>query len=408
MAVTGSLRMGREPGLAYRRGGMRKKETSAAVGDGAKSAPLGIRRRWRRRIAVFGLLVVVASLLASLVTGSQEGPAYRLAHAEMGSVEKLVRAVGKIQARDAVDVGAEISGTITAVHVDFGTRVKKGDPLAEIDRAPFAADVARAEAALDAAQAARIAGLDAALRNARRLLDKTVIRAPIDGVVIDRRVAPGQTVVSAFQAQTLFTIAADLAQLRLVADVTEADIGVVTPGQQVRFSVDAWPQYGFTGLVTTIRPAAQIKEGLVVYPVLVDVDNADGRLLPGMTADVQLVVDRVDRALRVPLAALAWRPGAEAETGGLLPKVSIQIVNRQEAERLQRQSRVAHSETEGAVETGGRGIIYVLFAGDRRPTPVSVKLGLVGERYAEIREGDLKPGDAVVVGTRESRDGGNA
>ncbi len=452
---------------------MCKRETATSAGDDDKPAAPSRRRRRRRRVVVFGLLVMVGLLVAFLVTGSDAGPAYRFAHADLGPVEKVVRAVGRIEARDSVDVGAEISGTISAVHVDFGARVKAGDPLAEIDRAPFAADAARAKAALDAAraelrrkdgrvtlaelalkdakrkaararalaagghisaqaldeavtaleraqaehaialaereaQAARITGLKAALRNSRRLLDKTVIRAPIDGVVIDRRVAPGQTIVSAFQAQTLFTIAADLAQLRLVVDVTEADIGAVTPGQQVRFSVDAWPKHRFTGVVARIRPAAQVKEGLVIYPVLVDVDNADGRLLPGMTADVQIVVERVNRALRVPLAALAWRPSAETGSGGLLPKVSIQIVSRQEAERLKQRGHASLTRTEGAIETGGTATVHILFASDSIPTPVPVKLGLVGERYAEIREGDVKPGDAVVVGVKETGDGGNA
>lgn len=386
-------------------------------------------------------------------------------------MERLVRAVGRIEARDSVDVGAEISGTIAAVHVDFGAHVHAGSPLAEIDPAPFAAEVARAQAALAAAraelrqregrvklatlalaraerdarraqalavgghvseqalddamtaleraraehaialaerdaQAARIPGLEAALKNARRLLDKTVIRAPIDGVVIDRRVAPGQTVVSAFQAQTLFTIAADLAKLRLVVDVTEADIGAIAAGQPVRFAVDAWPQRTFSGVVATIRPAAQVKEGLVTYPVLVDVDNADGRLLPGMTADVQIVVKKVDHVLRVPLAALAWRPGQGAQEKGLLPNVSIRIVSREEAERIKRAA--THSSRDGTdgPETGGTATVHVLFAGDRIATPVPVRLGLIGERFVEIRDGDIKPGDAVVIASREAGDDG--
>ncbi|RMF70176.1 MAG: efflux RND transporter periplasmic adaptor subunit [Alphaproteobacteria bacterium] len=420
-------------------------------------------------LLALAVLVILGAVVFLFLMGSGDGPTYRLTHADVGSVERLVRAVGRIEARDSVDVGAEISGTVAAVHVDFGARVHAGDPLAEIDPAPFAADVARAQAALAAAraelrqregrvrlaalalaraerdakraralaagghlseqalddamtaleraraehaialaerdaQAARIPGLEAALKNARRLLDKTVIRAPIDGVVIDRRVAPGQTVVSAFQAQTLFTIAADLAKLRLVVDVTEADIGAVTAGQPVRFAVDAWPRRTFTGVVATIRPAAQVKEGLVTYPVLVDVDNGDGRLLPGMTADVQIVVRHVDRVLRVPLAALAWRPGRGAQKNGLLPNVRIRIVSREEAERMQRAMADFSRGDSPRPETEGTATVHVLFAGDRIATPVPVRLGLVGERFAEIRDGDIKPGDAVVIGSGEPGD----
>lgn len=440
-------------------GGVLKRETSGRKKPGS-------RRRRYIRFAMLGLLVLgVIAWLVMRYSGDDAG-GYRTVHADLGPVEHLVQAVGRLEAEDSVEVGAEVSGTVVAVDVDFNSAVKKGDRLAQIDPAPFEAEVERLAARIREAEAVlqrdhgreKLAGLDLArlerdlerdeklfaqghlskraideqrtalgkakaelemaradlrgavaqvdqlraqLKRARRSLEKTTIRSPIDGIVIDRRVAVGQTVVSSFQASTLFTIAADLDRLRLVAEVTEADIGQVGPGQTVRFHVDAWPERAFTAKVDSVRPAARRRQGLVVYPVLIATANRDRLLLPGMTASVEILAQRAERTLRVPNAALAWKPGRGGR-GLDLSRMQVRIVNGDEAKRLQRISGAMRTGAAGADD--GPPTVWVLFADDPLPTPVKVKTGIRGEKYTQILSGDLKPGDRVVIGEERETD----
>jgi HlyD family secretion protein len=244
-----------------------------------------------------------------------------------------------------VKVGSQVSGIISRLYVDFNSQVKKGALLAELDPTPFQEKVNAAAAALqkaqvderngaialrrqtalkaeglapeadfDAAQAnfdsahASVAQANAALKQAKTDLSYTKIVAPIDGVVVDRQYDVGQTVAASFQAPMLFQIAQDLTKMQVSADVSESDIGRVQVGEPVRFTVDAYPERNFRGKVAQIRLIATVNQNVVTYPVIVEVPNPDLLLRPTMTANVTIDVAVVHDVLRVPNAALRWKP----------------------------------------------------------------------------------------------------
>ena len=247
-----------------------------------------------------------------------------------------------------------------------------------------------AEAALQVAQAqvqaaeASVAQQRAALDQAEVDLSHTFIRAPVDGVVISRNVDVGQTVAASLQAPTLFLIAEDLTRMQVNTSVDEADIGQVQSGQPARFTVDAYPGRPFEGTVTQVRAAPNILQNVVTYDVIVQVANPDLRLKPGMTASVQILVARKAAALKIPAAALRFRP--------------------QEGEA----DRAAGRNSEGRPDRSGRkgtaqssGQVWILE--DGAPKPVTVTLGLSDGSHVEVAGGELREGQAVLVGT-DSRD----
>ena len=293
-----------------------------------------------------------------LLLGSRKKsePKYRTAKVDRGDVSQTVTATGAVSAVTSVAVGSQVSGIIQKLYADFNSQVKKGDLLAELDPTPFQEKVNASQAGLDKAnvemrntrialnrqQALKKEGLApqadydqaqanydsarasvqqaaAALKQAETDLKYTKIVAPIDGVVVARQYDVGQTVAASFQAPTLFTIAQDLTKMQVSADVSESDIGTVKVGQPVRFNVDAYPDRDFRGRVSQIRLNATVNQNVVTYPVIVEVSNTDQALRPSMTANVSIEVARVRDALRIPNAALRWRPegkgAASAEEG---------------------------------------------------------------------------------------------
>ncbi|MBK6403840.1 MAG: efflux RND transporter periplasmic adaptor subunit [Holophagales bacterium] len=253
-----------------------------------------------------------------------------------------------------VKVGSQVSGIIASLHADFNSEVKKGQLLAGLDPTPFQTSVDQRRADLERARvelrnaelvlarakklleaqlqaqseydtakanrdgaAAAVEQSMAALRQAETNLAYTRILSPIDGVVVDRQYDIGQTVAASFQAPVLFTIAQDLTKMQVLTNIDEADIGRVKEGQEASFSVDAFPDRPFRGKVSQIRLSPQTVQNVVTYPVLLDVANPELRLRPGMTANVSVPVDRRDDVLRVPNAALRFRPDpADIENGG--------------------------------------------------------------------------------------------
>lgn len=297
------------------------------------------------------------------------------------------RAAANARARDAAerDAEAELSRRQEL-------RARGVGAANDAERAGFAAERARAEGAAADAQAAEAAAMadaaqaelrvaDAAIAAAeatvaQRLaqrrqvevdIERSVIRSPIAGIVVNRQVNVGQTVAASLQAPTLFLIAGDLAEMELWATVDEADIGRVREGQPVRFSVGAWPDETFAGRVRTVRLAAAVTQNVVTYTVVVSVRNDDGRLMPGMTATMRIEHARAEGALRVPLAALRFRP-AGSEPPALPP---------------------------------GQGLVHVQGEGGR-PVPVRVATGLSDTRFAEIVSAEpadvFGPGAPVIVG----------
>jgi HlyD family secretion protein len=226
-----------------------------------------------------------------------------------------------------------------------------------------------AEAELQRAKAV-VRQQTAVLERTRLDLERTVIRAPIDGLVIGRDVEAGQTVAASFEAPTLFTIARDLEAMEVHAMIDEADIGRIRTGQRAVFTVDAHPARTFAGTVAEIRLAPNVVQNVVTYDVLITAENADRALLPGMTATVEIVVEAVDDVLTVPNAALRFEPPAGATAPPSPP----------------------------ATPSGNRGTVWRLDR-DGAPRPMAVTVGASDARATAIVGGPLRAGDAVVVAT---------
>jgi HlyD family secretion protein len=332
-------------------------------------------RARRRRLALAAVLVlfVVAVVAASIALRPRPiplGARFRVQPVTRGDVVREVRATGHLEAVTTVQVGAEISGRIAFVDVDFNDVVKEGQVLARFDRVALDAQLAQTTASLAAAKAAfeqakterdhlardlarverlwtarsvsdadrddamaaakqaeqrvaaaeaQVASQQASFTVSRNNLDHAVIRAPIAGVVITRNVDPGQTVASMFQTPVLFTVAADLRKMRVVAAVDEADIGEVEPRQRATFTVNAFADRVFEGVVTEVRNSPVVVQDVVTYGTVVEVENLDLALRPGMTATVRVRTASVKDALRVPTAALHFAPPGEktSEHAGL-------------------------------------------------------------------------------------------
>jgi HlyD family secretion protein len=326
------------------------------------------RKRDPRRFAVPVIVVLAAS--AALWWWMQrdaepEESGYRTTAVERGDIRVSISATGTLSAISTVTIGSQVSGQVTEVLVDFNDKVRKGEILARIDPSTYEAqieqgnaqvasaraqlrqaqaslrnaeidyqrkaalggqqlvsrsDVDLARAARDQAQAqvnaaqAQIRQQSASTQTTRVNLERTVIRAPVDGVVITRSVEPGQTVAASLQAPELFTIAEDLSKMKIELAVDEADIGQVREGQLVEFTADAFPDRRFTGRVDQVRLSATTTSNVVTYPVVVTVDNSDGTLLPGLTVNAGIEVSKREDVLKVANAALRYKP-ADAEAG---------------------------------------------------------------------------------------------
>ncbi len=281
--------------------------------------------------------------------GKKDEDPYRTTPADRGEITRVVSATGALQPLVSVNVGSTVSGPVQSVDVDFNSQVRRGQVLARLDPTSFQQRVDQAAAQLRQAQAslavaesdfqryARLAQegfasdqlmaqqrstrdraradvtlANAALASARTDLDRSVIRSPIDGVVVDRQVNVGQSVAASFQAPTLFVIAQDLSRLQAEITVDEADIGEVRETMPVRFTVDAFPDQEFDGAVSQVRQKGIDTNGVVSYTVVVQADNPGRRLLPGMTANAEIIVEQVPSALRIANAALRYRPSDEA------------------------------------------------------------------------------------------------
>ncbi|GAA5071468.1 efflux RND transporter periplasmic adaptor subunit [Lysobacter panacisoli] len=293
-----------------------------------------------------------------------ESGAFRTVPVERGDIRVAISSTGTLSAISTVTVGSQVSGQVTDVLVDYNDPVKKGQVIAHIDPKTYEAQIAQgnaqiasARASLSQAQATLLnAELDyqrkadlgarqlvarsdvdlakAALDQARAQvnaaqasirqqsastlttqvnLDRTVIRSPVDGVVLTRSIEPGQTVAASLQAPELFTIAEDLAKMKIELAVDEADIGQVRTGQNVSFTVDAFPDRQFRGTVEQVRLSATTTSNVVTYPVVVTVDNSDGTLLPGLTVNAEIEVSRRDDVLKVSNAALRYKPADEGD-----------------------------------------------------------------------------------------------
>lgn len=328
--------------------------------------------------------VALAALAAGggyWVTRGGSGGGYRLAKVERGSLAAVVAASGTVNAVNTVPVRAPIAGEMKEIFADFNTPVKKDQVLARLDAATFEQRVTQARADLDAAEAAAalarsgskarrpelqlaIAAVrqrESLLKQAQADLERTVIRAPVDGTVVLRNVDAGQNVVPGEQAAVLFTIAQDLRAMQVEAAIGEADAARLREGMPAEFTVGALPRRRFFGELRQVRKTP--REG-AAYSVLISAPNPDLALLPGMRASVRIEVESRDSVLKVPNAALRWRPDGAAP-----PKA--------------------------ATPTSGR--VWILQRGS--PQPVAVRTGLSDGVSTELVQSPLAEGTQVIVGT---------
>jgi HlyD family secretion protein len=399
--------------------------------------------------------VVVAAVL--FTRGRARPEKYRTARVDRGDIPMTVAATGAISAVTTVQVGSQVSGIIARLHADFNSRVTKGMLLAELDPTPFEqaieqqrasvdkakvdaanakvafarqdkmlkqglaaqADYDNAKAAADSA-AAQVALAQASLGQAQTNLKYSKIVSPIDGVVVNRAYDVGQTVAASFQAPTLFTIAQDLTKMQVQADVDESDIGRIRIGQPVHFTVDAFPDRVFQATVSQIRLNATVNQNVVTYPVIVAVENPDLNLRPSMTANITIDVATDRNKLRIPNSALRFKPPVAA--GGAPPATAGNgaapggPAGAAGAGASRGAGRPGGSGAAGGAgspsagrptlagslpRTGGRRdagpTVYLLMA-DGTLKPARVHPGITDGQFTEIRDGDLREGDAVVTG----------
>lgn len=327
----------------------------------------GSKKRSRLRY-IIPLVLILGTLAAWYLLGSsgKKKVSYETGKVTRQELVITVSATGNLEPTNTVDVGIEVSGTISEVDADYNQRVKKGEVLARLDTTRLAAQAtnsrsallvakanlsesrvslddaknelnratkmyestkgnypsdkemdalryaySRAKAAYDAA-VARVAQAEAQLKSDEDNLKKAVVTSPFDGIVLDRKIEPGQTVAATLQTPVLFTLAEDLTQMEVVVSVDEADVGQVREGQKVTFTVDAYPGKTFHGEIAQVRLNSVIVSGVVTYETVVVVDNSELLLRPGMTASAEIITQTVPNTLVVPNAALRFVPPGEA------------------------------------------------------------------------------------------------
>lgn len=375
------------------------------LGIGRAKMPL-----WRRWWVIAIALVVVAGAAWWVLTPAKKTE-YVKGKAEIATIRALVTATGTLQPIDKVTVGAEVSGRVDEILVDFNDKVKKGQIIARVNTDELKARAVQARAGVQQAQAnlakaendlrraielrrqgfvsqssydQALAARDVAratLANARATADqaeanlaKAAIRSPIDGIVLDRKIERGQTVAASFQTPELFVIASDLTKLELTVNIDEADIGEVQVGQGATFTVDAYPARTFSAKVAELRNAAKTISNVVTYEGVLAVSNKDGLLKPGMTATADITVKVVENAMSVPNGALRFSPQA-TQTNTMIPQATTAPVDPIAA---------------------GKGEIWTVGA-DGTPVSRKVTLGVTDGRRTQVTSDNVKAGEEFIL-----------
>ena len=433
------------------------------------------RKRWILVVAVLGVALLGTWWWKARSLGA--APKYRTAEVDRGNIESVVSATGTVSPVVQVEIGSQVSGTVARLGADFNSRVRAGQVIVELEQSSFKAREAEAEAAVTRAEAsvkdaeraqARAqelfaktyisqADLDAAtvavelrkadLKQARAQLQAArvdvahaTIRSPIDGVVISRSIDLGQTVAASLQAPKLFVIANDLSRMQVESRIDEADIGRLKPGLPVSFTVDAFPDRTFEGKVEQVRLEPIVDQAVVTYTTVIQTANPDLMLRPGMTANVSVEVERRDDVVRIPNAALRFRPPADERGHGDRARGASASAAERGGNGAGEARAAGRGEGEGARGDGaalrggnaaagagaergrgrGRGArrhhgagaaadstemaagskpatVYVLRAG--KPHKVKIMAGITDGSFTEVRGGELRPGDVLIVGS---------
>ena len=431
-----------------------------------------MKKKWIIGIAVLVVAVVVVFGLTTLNKNGNNGVRFKKEAIKKGSIEALVVTTGTLNPVNTVDVGSQVSGRIEDIYVDFNSEVKAGQIIARIDQSAFSTRVQQNEANYRSAVAslekskvmlandkkkldramdlfnkelisfedkeaaetqyysskADLQSSEAKLEQAKSQLDSsqvdldyTIIKSPINGVVINRNVNVGQTVAASFQAPVLFQIANNLSKMQVECSVDEADIGRVKESQRVTFTVDAFPDDNFTGTVSQVRYSPEIVQNVVTYTTIVAVENPEMKLRPGMTATVSMIVGEAKDKLLVPNSALRFTPQLTQE----------EIQKMFESMKRERQGGRGDSSQAGGArpgQTGGQGSpsgpqfgmaggpgmqrsarkdVGRIWIEDESGSlkPLMVRIGVTDNTYTEVVRGGLEEGQEVITGENQGDEG---
>ncbi|MGB2908038.1 MAG: efflux RND transporter periplasmic adaptor subunit [Candidatus Aminicenantaceae bacterium] len=432
----------------------------------------------KKKIIISVLIVAAAAVtlyFTVLRTGDAAEIGYNKEALKTGSIEALVDTTGTLNAVTMVDVGAQVSGKIINIYVDFNSEVQAGQVIARIDPEQFQTRIKQSEANYRSAKSRRdnskinlenskkkyeraknlfekdlisieemdtsetnyygavsdLQTAEATLEQQQSALDSskvdlsyTVIKSPIDGVVINRNINEGQTVASSLQAPVLFQIAKDLTEMQVECVVDEADIGRVAEGQSVRFTVDAYPNENFRGTVKQVRYAPEVVSNVVTYTTIVEVSNAEMKLRPGMTATVAIVVGEARNKLLVPNTAMRFTPDLSqeemralfqemrgGEQGGQTDQ-KARPEGQQAGERQRPQGQMGMpggmSGRAGGGMHGSQDMGRVWYEDENgKLRMLSFKLGVTDNVYTEVVSGDITEGLEVIIGQTQSGSSSN-
>jgi len=403
----------------------------------------GPGKRLKRWLLVAALIFVsVTAMIIWRQAGKANSIRYKTQEVQCGNLTVTVTATGTLEPTNQVEVGSEVSGIIETVEVDYNDRVKVGQVLARLDtsklkpkvleskaalesaqamvleaqatvrerrdelarlkyvrelsdgKVPSQHDMDAAEAALQRAQAdeasakAQVSEAQATLEANESDLAKAVIYSPINGIVLRRSVDPGQTVAASFQTPVLFTLAEDLTQMELHVDVDEADVGQVKEGQEATFTVDAYPDRTFPAQIIQVRYGSQEVEGVITYETVLNVDNSDLSLRPGMTVTSDITVHKVENAILIPNAALRFSPPVkEKEAPSAGGSVISRLFPHPRRFRSKRREKVTADKRQQRVWTMQDGQLVA----------IAVTTGATDGIMTEVTSGDIEPGMALVV-----------
>jgi HlyD family secretion protein len=363
---------------------------------------------------------------------------YRTAQVDRGPITQVVMATGTLQPVVTINVGTQVSGTVLERLADFNDHVKRGQVLLRLDPANLQARLRQAQAQAASAEAG-LALARATLERNRRLVeqnfisglaldqsqrefdagranlevaraqvqaaqtdvDNSVIRSPIDGVVIKRNIDVGQTVAASFQTPELFLLARDLREMQIHTNLSEADVGLIQVGQAVRFTVDAYPDAEFEGRVQQFRLNSTTTQGVVTYNIIVSVANTDERLKPGMTAQTRIVLQSKPQVLRLPTAALRFQPDDDERKA--IAAVAAKAASAASAGGAASAAAAASTDDDGVLtrSRGGQRVFRVWTVGPNQvPQPHEVTVGIANTRFTELASvlsGSLQAGDALIT-----------
>ncbi len=434
-----------------------------------------MKKKWIIAAAVLGTVAVIVFGFTTFNKNKSNGPKFKTEAIKKGSIEALVVTTGTLNPVTTVDVGSQVSGKIEKIYVDFNSEVKKGQVIAEIEQSAFLARLQQNKANYKSAVAgvekakvtlendkkkydrsldlfnkdlisyqekeaaetqyysskADLQSAEAKLEQAKSQLessqvdlDFTIIKSPIDGVVINRNINVGQTVAASFQAPVLFQIANDLSKMQVECSVDEADIGKVKESQRVTFTVDAFPDDNFTGTVRQVRYSPEIVQNVVTYTTIVAVENPEMKLRPGMTATVSIVVGEAKDKLLVPNSALRFTPqftpeqmqemfetmkrerqarrGDSTQTGGMPPG---QTGSQSSPSGFQPGTR--GEQGTGMPQRKDVGRVWIVDENGKLK-PVLLRIGVTDNSYTEVLRGQMEEGQEVITGENQGEEGGNA